>query len=319
MAEKMLKTRIQNKHEPEANWLQATNFIPLAGELIVYDADETHSKPRFKIGDGVRNPDTGKIEGTNVNDLPFVTDDFITNDELDTKLNNEYQEKFATVTKDGELTTGIQFTTDIYETLTDTARVELQKGGIELAAYGSISLDTNNGPISINSDQDIVLNSLYGGVDASNKRIKNVATPTEDTDAVNKQYVNDIIAYAMNETQADYVVEQGASGIWTYRKWASGKAECWGRKHITASMSQVTDNTFYYLSTSFWETDYPFEFADVPCEVVSYHAPSSHMGWAYSQWENTQSRSGRYCAMRWNSETSEADVYLDYYVIGMWR
>ena len=194
MAEKMLKTRIQHKHEPEANWLQATNFIPLAGELIVYDADETHSKPRFKIGDGVRNPDTGKIEGTNVNDLPFVTDDFITNDELDTKLNNEYQKQFATVTKDGESTTGIRFTTDINETLTGTARVELQSGSIELSAYGRISLDTYNGPISINSNQDIVLNSRYGGIDASSKRVKNVATPTEDTDAANKKYVDDTIA-----------------------------------------------------------------------------------------------------------------------------
>lgn len=27
---------------------------------------------------------------------------------------------------------------------------------------------------------------------------------------------------------ADYVVEYGTSGIWTYRKWASGIAECWG-------------------------------------------------------------------------------------------
>lgn len=27
---------------------------------------------------------------------------------------------------------------------------------------------------------------------------------------------------------ADYIVEQGTSGIWTYRKWNSGIAECWG-------------------------------------------------------------------------------------------
>ena len=27
---------------------------------------------------------------------------------------------------------------------------------------------------------------------------------------------------------ADYVVEQGTDGIWTYRKWNSGIAECWG-------------------------------------------------------------------------------------------
>lgn len=28
--------------------------------------------------------------------------------------------------------------------------------------------------------------------------------------------------------EADYVVEQGISGLWTYRKWNSGIAECWG-------------------------------------------------------------------------------------------
>ena len=27
---------------------------------------------------------------------------------------------------------------------------------------------------------------------------------------------------------ADYVIEQGTVGSWTYRKWASGLAECWG-------------------------------------------------------------------------------------------
>lgn len=34
--------------------------------------------------------------------------------------------------------------------------------------------------------------------------------------------------------QIDYIVEQGTSDIWTYRKWASGVAECWG---ITGDIS----------------------------------------------------------------------------------
>ena len=29
------------------------------------------------------------------------------------------------------------------------------------------------------------------------------------------------------DTIADYIVETGTSGIWTYRKWNSGIAECW--------------------------------------------------------------------------------------------
>lgn len=33
-----INTRIQHKHDLEINWLKATDFIPLAGELI-YDKE----------------------------------------------------------------------------------------------------------------------------------------------------------------------------------------------------------------------------------------------------------------------------------------
>lgn len=65
MAEKTAKLRIKQKHDTETNWKKATNFRPEAGELIVYDADNTHSAPRFKVGDGVKL----------VNALPFVGTD----------------------------------------------------------------------------------------------------------------------------------------------------------------------------------------------------------------------------------------------------
>ena len=38
----------------------------------------------------------------------------------------------------------------------------------------------------------------------------------------------------------DFVVEQGTIGIWTYRKWASGVAECWGKP----SQSVASSGTF---------------------------------------------------------------------------
>lgn len=87
MAEKTLNTRIQQKHDIEANWLKAVNFIPKVGEVIVYDIDETHTTPRMKIGDGVKN----------VNELEFIGDfDSITNAEIDeicgTTLYTEYDE-----------------------------------------------------------------------------------------------------------------------------------------------------------------------------------------------------------------------------------
>lgn len=61
MAEKNINTRIVHKHDTEANWLKAANFIPKQGELIIYDIDDVYTYERFKIGDGK----------TLVSELPF--------------------------------------------------------------------------------------------------------------------------------------------------------------------------------------------------------------------------------------------------------
>ena len=69
MENKTIKTRIVQKHAVENDWKKASRFIPLKGEIIVYDADSAHDCVRFKIGDGE----------TLVNSLPFY-DEPIKND-----------------------------------------------------------------------------------------------------------------------------------------------------------------------------------------------------------------------------------------------
>ena len=59
--EKQLNSRIQHKHDTEANWDKATSFIPKQGEIIVYDIDDNYFYERIKIGDGI----------TPVTNLPF--------------------------------------------------------------------------------------------------------------------------------------------------------------------------------------------------------------------------------------------------------
>jgi hypothetical protein len=77
MAEKILNTRIINKHDTEEKWLLAKNFIPKAGELIIYDSDSEHTIPRIKVGDNsAASPD-----------LPFFYEGF-TETELITLLTN---------------------------------------------------------------------------------------------------------------------------------------------------------------------------------------------------------------------------------------
>jgi hypothetical protein len=67
--------------------------------------------------------------------------------------------------------------------------------------------------------------------------------------------------------QLDYIVEQGTSGIWSYRKWASGVAECWGKRSVdvpvTTTWGSLYNGTVLY-------TAFPFTFADKPyCTVTS--------------------------------------------------
>ena len=57
MANQTFQGRLVQKHDTEANWKKATNFIPLKGEIILYD-----DLRKIKIGDGA----------TNVNDLEFI-------------------------------------------------------------------------------------------------------------------------------------------------------------------------------------------------------------------------------------------------------
>lgn len=62
MANKTLNARIVQKHDTQVNWEKATGFIPKAGEIIIYDADENYSYPRIKVGDGENY----------INQLPFI-------------------------------------------------------------------------------------------------------------------------------------------------------------------------------------------------------------------------------------------------------
>ena len=75
MTEKILNTRIINKHETQSDW-EKSSFIPKQGEVIIYDIDANYSYERMKIGDGV----------STVNQLPFIDDSIKTSIETAANL-----------------------------------------------------------------------------------------------------------------------------------------------------------------------------------------------------------------------------------------
>lgn len=53
------------------------------------------------------------------------------------------------------------------------------------------------------------------------------------------------IAQILKTLGVDYIVAQGTSGIWTYRKWNSGIAECWGVRTVSVSPNSTWGSTKY--------------------------------------------------------------------------
>lgn len=88
----------------------------------------------------------------------------------------------------------------------------------------------------------------------------------------------------------DYVVEQGESGIWTYRKWNSGVAECWCNTTIEFATNEnnpvkmgVNDDKGDPMLLVYTDITLPFNFVT---------PPSSHCDcdWIYTEW--AQSKAG---------------------------
>ena len=76
----MLDVRIKSKHDTTANWNNARGFIPLAGEIIIYDDYETKTWTEQEYGETVTktvNIPNVKIGTGNayVQDLAFVDED----------------------------------------------------------------------------------------------------------------------------------------------------------------------------------------------------------------------------------------------------
>ena len=65
---------------------------------------------------------------------------------------------------------------------------------------------------------------------------------------------------------ADYVVEQGTSGIWAYRKWNSGIAECW----ISTATSVIGSTASGALSGGYYAQLNSPPFGYLPIKFVTY-------------------------------------------------
>ena len=118
-----------------------------------------------------------------------------------------------------------------------------------------------------------------------------------------------------NQDVVDHVIEQGTSGIWTYRKWSSGIAECWGSERFGGSVSTAWGSMFYLTVTP---SAYPFTFVDYPVYHITPELNSDTSMWLAAEQANaTKSKMGKFLAIR--PTVATVDFFARYYVIGKWK
>ena len=139
--------------------------------------------------------------------------------------------------------------------------------------------------------------------------------------------VNGILGSAVAGTDyatppADYIVQRGTSGIWTYRKWNSGDAECWG----TVTCNNVTANNewgAFYESNLYGPVNYPFTFTERPKQIMSVSKTTTHAFFIEtpfgSSYSSTNTNTGSWAFSRPKATAGTNTVYVDIYVKGKWK
>ena len=119
------------------------------------------------------------------------------------------------------------------------------------------------------------------------------------------------------ESGVAYITETGTSGIWTYRKWSDGTAECWGTHSWTISSWTGWGSTYY--STYSGNISYPSGlFNATPTVTADGHA-STEDCWLAGRSGGSSTQTPSYFLMRSSSGTNNITGYLYIHAIGKWQ
>lgn len=134
----------------------------------------------------------------------------------------------------------------------------------------------------------------------------------ETTNSTNPSTKWENTTWSLMDSQYDYIVGSGTDGIWTYRKWCSGIAECWGNKSFPSA-------TFASGVTKSIGVDYPsnlFTIGEPSAHVSGYIAGGADAGISYVN--STLLSLDAY--IKNVGSSSVTNIYAgSYYAIGQWK
>lgn len=110
-------------------------------------------------------------------------------------------------------------------------------------------------------------NALAENIESNLNKVTEITDESTDDEypsALAVKKTLDIVNERLATLEDNSIVESGTSGIWTYRKWSDGTAECWGNQKYT-----VTLRAGLAAAVAQINAEYPFAFIDTPTTNVS--------------------------------------------------
>jgi hypothetical protein len=150
--------------------------------------------------------------------------------------------------------------------------------------------------------------------DAEDKAIITYGTEAPDKNTIGQLYLQQY----ESEPEADYIVSSAIDGIWTYQKWKSGVAKCWGTLELTTSIQDAFEGIELFHNNKMKSIKYPFTFRDVPCETVTLQSPGA-IAWLAGKAKNTKSASGVYTIISPDKQSTSAVYSISIQVEGFWK
>ena len=119
--------------------------------------------------------------------------------------------------------------------------------------------------------------------------------------------------------EVDYIVSYGTDGIWTYQKWNSGIAKCWGTTTITTAVQSSIESVELFSDNKAMKAiNYPFTFKKQPCETATLQS-SGGITWLASEKANSDTHSATYRIMSIDKHQNSSNYKIALSVEGRWK
>lgn len=124
----------------------------------------------------------------------------------------------------------------------------------------------------------------------------------------------------LGNSMADFVIERGTYGIWTYEKWYSGKAELFGRVSLTNQEVSTAFGALYRSDYVFSDGshEYPFTFKETPIVTASYTTTNNLGAFFWIGAAVLMDRPPTGYLVRHDSGYKSSG-YVNYHVVGKWK